>query len=100
MALDTKNTPTGIPTEKEIGNTEGLDSEGSWCEIRVRGHLGNEWSDWFGGLELERPGNGEMILSGRIADQGALIGILSKLNRLNLVLTSVRWYEKRGDTIV
>jgi hypothetical protein len=100
MALDTKNTATGTPTEKEIGNTERLGSEGSWCEIRVRGHLGNEWSDWFGGLELERPGNGEMILSGRIADEGALIGILSKLNRLNLALTSIRWSEKRGDTIV
>ncbi len=100
MALDSKNTPTGTPTEKEMGNTEGLGLEGSWCEIRVRGYLGNEWKDWFGGLELERPGNREMILSGRIADQGALIGILSKLNRLNLVLTSIRWSEKRGDTIV
>ena len=100
MALDNTNAPTGDSTEEEIGNAEALGSEASLCQIRVRGHLGNEWSDWFGGLELERSGNGEMVLSGRITDQGALIGILSKLNRLNLVLTSILWSEKRGDTMV
>jgi hypothetical protein len=51
-------------------------------------------------MELQRSENGEMILSGRIADQGALIGILAKLNRLNLVLTCMRWSEKRGDPMV
>ncbi len=94
MALDRNNNPTGTPTEKAMANRAALDSEGSWCEIRVRGQLGNEWSDWFGELELERSGNGEMILSGRIVDQGALIGILSKLNRLNLVLTSICWSQE------
>lgn len=93
MALE--NAPTGDPTEREIG-----DPEGNWCQIRVRGYLGNEWSDWFGDMELQRSENGEMILSGRIADQGALIGILSKLNRLNLVLTCMHWSEKRGDPMV
>jgi hypothetical protein len=94
MGPDSNDNPTGTPTEKEIGNPDALGSEGSWCEIRVRGHLGNEWSDWFGGLELERSGNGEMILSGHIVDQGALIGTLSKLNRLNLVLTSICWSQE------
>jgi hypothetical protein len=98
MALE--NASTGDPTEREIGNPEGLGREGHWCQIRVRGHLGHEWSDWFGDMELQRSENGEMILSGRIADQGALIGILAKLNRLNLVLTCMRWSEKRGDPMV
>ncbi len=66
----------------------------NWSQIRVQGHLGNEWSDWFGGLELERTENGEMILSGRIVDQAALIGILSKLNRLNLIMTSICWSQE------
>ncbi len=89
-----ENAPTGEPMEKEIENAEVPSLEGNWCQIRVRGHLGNEWSDWFGGLELQRLGNGEMTLSGRIADQGALIGVLSKLNRLNLVLTSICWSQE------
>lgn len=86
--------------DNETGNAGAAGSEGSWCQIRVRGYLGSEWSDWFGGMELERAGNGETVLSGRITDQGALIGILSKLNGLNLVLMSIRWSEKRGDRMV
>ncbi len=93
-----ENAPTGDPTEKEIGKVPG--SEWNWCQIRVRGHLGKEWSDWFGGLELQRLENGEMTLSGHIEDQGALIGILAKLNRLNLVLTSICWSANRGDAMV
>lgn len=98
--MQNENAPTGDLTGKEKRTTGLLGSEGSWCQIQVRGHLGNDWSDWFGELDLQRTENGEMILSGRIADQGALIGILSKLDRLNLVLTSIRWSEKRGESMV
>jgi len=41
------------------------------------------------GLEFKRIENGEMVLNGRIRDQAALLGILNKLNRLNLALLSV-----------
>jgi hypothetical protein len=58
-------------------------------EIRVRGQLGKEWSDWFEGLELRPLENGEMILKGYIADQAALIGILNNLHRLNLTILSI-----------
>lgn len=58
-------------------------------EIRVRGQLGDQWSDWFENMVLTPMENGEMILSGPIRDQAALIGILNKLNRLNLTLLSV-----------
>ncbi len=95
-----ENASTGDPTKNEMGNAETLGTEGNWCQIRIRGHLGNEWSDWFGGMELQRSENGEMILGGRVPDQGALIGILSKLNRLNLVLTFIRWSEKGGDGMI
>ena len=46
-------------------------------------------TDWLEGLQVELLDNGEMILSGEIADQAALMGILNKLNRLNLPLISV-----------
>ncbi len=64
-------------------------SEGNWYEIRVRGQLSQDWSDWFEGLTFKPLENGEMLLSGRIVDQAALLGVLTKLNRLNLALISV-----------
>jgi hypothetical protein len=67
-------------------------SSGSGCcfmEIRVRGQLSDQWRDWFENLDIRLLKNGEMILSGAIPDQAALMGILEKLNRLNLTLLSV-----------
>jgi hypothetical protein len=64
-------------------------SEGGCFEIHVRGHLNDIWSDWLEGLEMKLLDDGEMILSGSIVDQAALMGILNKLNRLNLTLLSV-----------
>jgi hypothetical protein len=58
-------------------------------EIHVKGHLSTEWSDWLDGLEVKLLDNGEMILSGPILDQAALMGVLNKLYRLNLALLSV-----------
>lgn len=64
-------------------------SERGFFEIHVKGYLSSQWSDWFEGLELELLDNGEMILSGIIVDQAALLGILNKINRLNLTLLSL-----------
>ncbi len=83
-----EQTPTGHPIDRENEIREA--GSGNWYEIRVRGCLGQEWSDWFEGLALEPLENGEMLLSGRIVDQAALIGVLTKLNRLNLALISVQ----------
>ena len=58
-------------------------------EIRVKGQLDESWSDWLEGLEVNLLDNGEMILSGYIGDQAALMGVLNKLYGLNLVLLSV-----------
>jgi hypothetical protein len=58
-------------------------------EIRIRGHLCNEWSEWFENMEIRTLENGETVLYGPIADQAALMGILNKLVRINLPLLSV-----------
>jgi hypothetical protein len=71
------------------GNNQPIDSGAGIFEIRVKGHLNGNWSDWLEGLEVELLDSGEMILSGRISDQAALMGILNKINRLNLTLLSV-----------
>ena len=74
-------------------------SESGCCliEIRVKGQLGNQWSDWFENMDLRLLENGEMILSGSIPDQAALMGILNKINRLNLRLLSVNEVSRNQE---
>ncbi|OGO35560.1 MAG: hypothetical protein A2W35_21215 [Chloroflexi bacterium RBG_16_57_11] len=71
------------------GNDLSLAGGARSFEIHVRGHLNSKWSDWLGGLEMKLLDGGEMVLCGPIVDQAALIGVLNKLNRLNLTLISV-----------
>jgi len=80
----------GKVMDKEGRNTDfARCSGGGFFEIRVKGHLDSKWLDWLEGLKVELLDNGEMILSGTLVDQAALIGVLNKLNRLNLTLLSV-----------
>ena len=65
-------------------------THGGFFEIHVKGHLDESWSDWLEGLEIKLIDNREMMLSGYIQDQAALMGILNKLYSLNLTLLSVR----------
>ncbi len=58
-------------------------------EIRVKGHLGGRWSEWFDGLEITNLENGEALLSGEIVDQAALHGVLAKVRDLGLPLVAV-----------
>ncbi len=64
-------------------------STGLTYEIRVRGHLSEAWSQWFEGLTITNLENGEGILLGRVVDQAALQGILTRIGELNLALISV-----------
>ena len=63
-------------------------------EIRVRGQLDESWSDWLEGLEVKLLDSDEMILSGHIGDQAALMGTLNKIYGLNLALLSVSRIRK------
>jgi hypothetical protein len=58
-------------------------------EILIEGHLSAQWSDWFDGLAIQNEPTGETRLTGVIADQSALYGVLTKIHDLNLVLISV-----------
>ena len=59
------------------------------CQIRIEGHLGHQWADWFEGLTITLEDRGETLLSGPVADQAALHGLLKKLRDLGLPLLSV-----------
>jgi hypothetical protein len=58
-------------------------------EIRVKGQVDRDWSDWFGGLEITHTTGGETMLAGHVRDQAELRGILSRLADLGLELISV-----------
>lgn len=58
-------------------------------QIRVRGHLGHRWSDWFEGLALTALDDGDTLLTGLVADQAALYGVLKKVRDLGVPLISV-----------
>jgi hypothetical protein len=63
------------------------------CQIRVRGYLDSSWSDWFDGLTVTSEPAGETLLSGPVADQAALHGLLKKVRDLGLLLLRVEWVE-------
>ncbi len=58
-------------------------------EICIEGILPEHWSGWFEGLAIEANASGETKLSGPLADQAALYGVLSKIQALNLSLISI-----------
>ena len=58
-------------------------------QIRIKGHLGHQWTDWFGGLAITLEDNGDTLLTGLVADQAALHGLLRKVRDLGMVLLSV-----------
>ena len=61
-----------------------------WYEFRVEGALPGDWSNWFDGLAIHAGPASESVLSGPVADQAALHGVLAKIRDLNLTLISVR----------
>jgi hypothetical protein len=58
-------------------------------EIRLAGHLDARWAAWFDGLTVSHGGDGTTLISGPIADQAALHGLLQRVRDLGLPLVSV-----------
>ena len=66
-------------------------------QIRIKGELGQEWVDWFGGAAISREGNGVMILTCTVEDQAALHGLLRKLRDLALPLLSINLIDDHSE---
>lgn len=75
-----------INPNQENQGTFSTGKYGRCFNIHVKGQLDESWSDWLDGMEVKLLENGEMILSGYIEDQAALMGVLNKLYGLNLAL--------------
>ena len=62
-------------------------------QIRIKGHLGHQWTDWFEGLTITLEDNGETLLTGPVIDQAAIHGLLKKVRDLGMPLLSVNRVE-------
>jgi hypothetical protein len=62
-------------------------------EICLKGHLGNQWTDWFEGMVITLEEDGDTLLTGPVVDQAALHGLLKKVRDLGMPLVSIRPLE-------
>ena len=74
-------------------NPEADPNEPGVYQIRIKGHLGPQWADWFDGLTITLQDDAETLLTGPVVDQAALHGLLKKLRDLGIPLLSVNQIE-------
>ena len=79
--MSKKNHPTFEPRQPNI------------FQIRIKGQLGDQWSDWFDGLSISQVEDGNTLLTGPVVDQAALHGLLKKVRDLGMPLLSVNRVE-------
>ena len=77
--------------------TDGYD-EPALYEIRVKGHLDDRWADRFEGMTLTREDNGVTLLTGTVADQAGLHGLLRAVRNLGMHLLSVINVQSRDSS--
>ena len=58
-------------------------------QIRIKGHLGPQWTVWFDGLTITLEEDGNTLLAGTVVDQAALHGLLKKVRDLGMPLLLV-----------
>jgi hypothetical protein len=58
-------------------------------QIRIKGHLSSQWTDWFENMTITLEDNGDTLLTGSVIDQAALYGLLKKIRDLGMPLISV-----------
>ena len=58
-------------------------------QIRIKGHLSGQWTDWFENLTVTLEEDGDTLLTGPVVDQAALHGLLKKVRDLGIPLISI-----------
>jgi hypothetical protein len=58
-------------------------------QIRIKGHLGSHWTDWYEDMTITLEEDGTTLLTGPVVDQAALHGLLRKVRDMGLPLLSV-----------
>ena len=62
-------------------------------QIRIKGHLSDEWTNWFEGLTITLEEDGDTLITGSVSDQAALFGLLKKVRDLGMPLVSINCVE-------
>jgi RimJ/RimL family protein N-acetyltransferase len=65
-------------------------------EVRVAGHLDDHWATWLDDLSLVRHADGTTVLTGALADQPQLHGLLARIRDLGAPLLSVSTVDTPG----
>jgi hypothetical protein len=86
-----RHTSTHFVPETDPGHPEVY-------QIRIKGHLGQQWADWFCGLTITLEDDGDTVLTGPVVDQAALHGLLKKVRDLGMPLLSVNNVTKIATT--
>src|SRR5258708_31012916 len=95
MPLPTRHRPIANALQAKTSNSSCLLRSNPMLtatalyRIRVEGHVGPEWSEWFDGLTITSDAKNETILTGLVVDQAALYGILNKIHDLGIALLEV-----------
>jgi hypothetical protein len=83
---------TGHNRDKVMSNAFNSESDPGQLliyQIRIKGHLGREWADWFEGLAIRLEDNGDTLLTGLVLDQAALYGVRRSVRDVGMPLLSV-----------
>jgi hypothetical protein len=75
-----------------MSNGREFDKPGVY-QVRIKGRLDQSWSEWFDGLNIYPQADNQTLLTGSVADQMALHGLLTKIRDLGLPLVSVNHVE-------
>lgn len=73
-----------------------MEPEAPIYQIKVKGRLQEDWTEWFGGLSISHEGSGLTVLTGPVVDQSALHGLLVKIRDLGLPIVSVIALDQDG----
>jgi hypothetical protein len=68
-------------------------------QIRIRGHLSDQWTGWFEGLTITLEEDGDTLLTGPVVDQAALFGLLKKVRDLGMQLVSINCAEPGSSDV-
>jgi len=77
----------------------GLDQTNIY-KIRVEGHLDRQWSDWFDDLTITPDVDGTTLITGPVADDAALHGLLKRVRDSGLRLLSVNRVKTDQEEVV
>jgi hypothetical protein len=74
-------------------NSKSDSEQSNRYQIRVKGNLDPQWSDWFEGMAVKPDEDGTTLITGVVVDDAALHGLLKRVRDSGLRLLSVNQVE-------